>query len=437
MKKILIYTLFAFALLSGCKKDENELIDGEKPEERVTGSLTKYQDQLTASPYGWKAYLATGNGNGFSFYLNFNKTNRVTMLGDLDVEPASVPFESSYRLKASQAPSLLFDTYSYMHLLADPNPNTFGGASGWGFYSDFEFNFGKQSGDTIMLEGKFLGSQLMLIKATQQEQTAYNSKGLLTSILNSVGFFDSSDNLYVTFGDGVKVQTSFNYTNKQMALTWDDKGTFTSATPFAFTLTGIELFGGVTYKDKTISSFTWDAAKKLLYTTVAGTRIEVLTSPTPILPLHSLIGLNYSSVIVPNATTYPGWSADFIARKNAAAATMLAGPYRLRFDRMVFAFNTSQQAMTVTVDIYQNATGFLAPFPYTYTKTTAGVYKFTAGTPTGNAALIVADMAPLTTQRLNADHFTLDYFVNPANGQLLGQFKSVEHPDFTFTGTLQ
>jgi len=46
-------------------------------------------------------------------------------------------------------------------------------------------------------------------------------------------------------------------------------------------------------------------------------------------------------------------------------------------------------------------------------------------------------MAPLTTQRLNVDNFTLDYYINPANGQVLGQFKSVEHPDFFFSGTLQ
>ena len=155
------------------------------------------------------------------------------------------------------------------------------------------------------------------------------------------------------------------------------------------------------------------------------------------LPLHSLIGVNYSNIIVPNATSYPGWSADFAARRASAAAGMLTGPYTLRLDRMLFAFSTVRKSMVITTDIYQGANKFIGEFPYTYEKTTAGVYKFTAGSPTGNGSLIVANMAPLTTQRISVDDFTLDYFVNPGNGQILGQFKSVQHPDFFFSGTLQ
>jgi len=437
MKNIVIYSLLCLALFSGCKKDEDQMVDGKKPEERVAETLTKYQEQLMGSPNGWKAYLYTGGGNGFSFYLSFEKDNRVKMLGDLSPETTTELEESSYRLKASQVPTLLFDTYNYLHLLADPDPNMFGGAQGWGAYSDFQFNFDSQSGDTIRLDGTLLGSKLLLIKATAEEKTAYTSGALLPAILNSVDFLESSDNLYLTFGDGVKVQTSFNVGSKVLAISWDDKGTFTSSSPFAFTLAGIVLQNPVVYKDKLVKEFTYDVTKKVLYTTVGGTRFDVLASATPILPLHSLIGLNYSSVIVPNATSYPGWSADFIARRAAAAATMLAGPYRLRFDQIAIQFNTSIQTMTATVDIYQGVNRFVAPFPYTYTKTVDGIFKFTAGSPAGNAALIIADMAPITTQRLNSDRFVLEYFVNPANGQLLGQFKSLEHPDFTFSGTLQ
>ena len=437
MKRFLIYIVFSFALFSGCKKDDDQLIDGKKPEERIIEALTKYQDQLIASPYGWKAYLYTAGGSGFSFYLTFDKDNRVKMVGDLSPETTTDLFESSYKLKASQAPALLFDTYSYLHIIADPDNAVFGGVPAWGYYSDFEFDFDKQSGDTLKLDGKLLGSKLLLIKATQPEQSAYTNGDLLPSILNTLAFTESSENLYLTFGDGIKIQTGFNVSSKVASMSWDDKGTFTSSSPFAFTLTGIVLQNPLIYKDKQITDFTYDATKKLLYTTVGGTRFDVLVSSTPILPLHSLIGLNYSAIVVPNATSYPGWSADFVNRRAAAQAAMLAGPYRLRFDQIAITFNTSTQSMNFTVDIYQGTSRFTAPFPYTYTKTVDGVYKFTAGAPTGNAALIIADMAPLTTQRINADRFVLDYFVNPNNGELLGQFKSVEHPEFTFTGSLR
>lgn len=104
---------------------------------------------------------------------------------------------------------------------------------------------------------------------------------------------------------------------------------------------------------------------------------------------------------------------------------------------MVFNFNTINNTMLLSADVYQGANRFVADFPYTFTKTTAGVYKFTGSAPTGNAALIVTQMAPLTTQRINADTFTLAYFTNPTTGEILGQFKSVEHPNFTFSGSLQ
>ncbi len=52
--------------------------------------------------------------------------------------------ESGYRLKATQRPSLIFDTYSYIHAAADPDPNvsfspTNSGGYGWG--TDFDFSF--------------------------------------------------------------------------------------------------------------------------------------------------------------------------------------------------------------------------------------------------------------------------------------------------------
>ena len=43
------------------------------------------------------------------------------MFSDFDSTSAVTLQESSYRLKAEQQPTLIFDTYSYVHVLADPN----------------------------------------------------------------------------------------------------------------------------------------------------------------------------------------------------------------------------------------------------------------------------------------------------------------------------
>ncbi|WP_316805837.1 DUF4302 domain-containing protein [Pedobacter agri] len=440
MKKIFLYSLLSLAFFAGCKKEE-VLIDGQRPEERVTEAVTKYTNALTGSTTGWKAFLYPDGGGGYSFFLNFNKENKVSMYADLDYAPASDIMESTYRVKAFQNPTLSFDTYSYMHILADPNPNTFGGVAGWGVYSDFEFTFDKQVGDSIMLTGKLLKSKLILVKATAAEKASYDAKGLYNSVATAVDYTTLNKNLYALIGDQTKVQISIDVYNKIFSLIWDSNGEVNTATTgFAFTLTGIVLKEPLFYKGKKITELTWDPVKKVYYTTIDGQRVEVVVSSTPILPLHLLMGLNYSRIVVPQATTSPGWGADFIAQRASAAtgvATFSVGGSRLTLGSMTYIFNTNAQTMTLNVITPYAATSLTLTYPYTYTKTTAGTYKFTIGTAGGNAAALAGVMAPLLAQRINVDEFTLDYFTNPTNGATLGQFKSVQHPTFTFTGTLQ
>jgi hypothetical protein len=438
MKRIIIYALLSLTVFSGCKKENVVLIDGEKPEERVGEALTRYSDQLTGSPYGWKAYLYPNGGGGFAFYLNFDKKNRVTMYSDLDYGPATVSKESSYRLKASQNPTLVFDTYNYMHILADPDSRVFGGAPGWGLYSDFEFNFGVQTGDTLKLSGKLLDSQLIMVRATKEEQELYNSKGLVNSLTTSVDYIGNNSTLYVNLDGATNVETKFDPNLKVMTLRWLEKGNISAVTaPFVFTLNGMLLQSPVSYKGKLMREFIWDAVKSIFYTTVDGKRVDVQSSPTPLIPLHLLIGINYSAITTPNATSYPGWSADFVARRAKTAAATLASGYNLRLDKIAFIFNANDKTLVLNADVYQNANRFIASYNYVYTKTAAGVYKFTFSTMNGNASLITAAMAPIVSERVNTDQFTIDYFTHPTTKQTLGQFKSVEHPDFTFSGALQ
>ncbi|MFD0792109.1 DUF4302 domain-containing protein [Mucilaginibacter litoreus] len=437
MKKLLIYISLSLALFTSCRKGQVDPAPGERPEERTEAKLKEYETALTGSKNGWIGYLYPQGGGGFSFFLKFNDKNRVTMLADISDESTQNGFESSYRLKSVLAPSLLFDTYNYMHILADPTPEVNGGVAGWGLYSDFEFSFEEIKGDTITLHGNLLDSKLILIKATAQQEEAYNNKVLNVLIHDVLDYTDANTNLFVQLGDDTKIQTSINIGTKVFTLNWLKDGVISqSSSAFAFTLTGITLQQPVEYEGKKIYNLTWDSTKKEFYAEVDGKKVVIQSSPTPILPLHLLIGVSYNNIIVPDATNYAGWGSDFVTRRAQAAAAMLAGRYGLRMDRMQCVFDTFSSKMTITLDIYQGQNKFLADFPYSYSKTTDGVYKFTAANLSGNASLIKDNMAPLTQQRLDVDHFTLDYYINSANGQILGQFKSVEHPDFTFTGTL-
>src|SRR4051794_8066819 len=182
MKKTLLYFFSAVLFFSSCKKDDESIFD-KSPDERLNEALTAYQAKLTTAADGWKGFIYPKSGGVYTFYFKFSDANRVSMLSSIDSASAVTFRESSYRLKALQQPSLLFDTYSYLHVLADPDASVNGGLYGVGLQSDFEFYFDSSSADTINLVGRFNGSKATLIKATAEEATGFNTGQLATGFL--------------------------------------------------------------------------------------------------------------------------------------------------------------------------------------------------------------------------------------------------------------
>ncbi|MEJ0106648.1 MAG: DUF4302 domain-containing protein [Bacteroidota bacterium] len=168
MNRILLFLFSAVIVLSACTKNDDTVFD-QTPDERINAALTKYQAALTGSATGWNATVRTGTGGVYHFYFRFNESNRVFMYADLNLESASTLEESSYRLKALQQPSLIFDTYSYLHVLADPDGSVNGGQYGQGLISDFEFSIDSLVADSIKLTGRLHNTKVTLVKATQQD----------------------------------------------------------------------------------------------------------------------------------------------------------------------------------------------------------------------------------------------------------------------------
>jgi hypothetical protein len=192
MNKIIIALCLVLLGMSGCQKKIADTIDGQTVDQRLSAALTAYQSQLTSAPYGWIVVETTtgtalnagapltGPIAAFAYYMQFDTSNQVTMYADWDTTTARTPRTSSYRIKAVQRPSLIFDTYSYIHLPCDPDPSIslspFGPGFGWG--TDFEFSFADntpaaQLGDTIHLLGNLNSANAVMIKATQAQQAAY------------------------------------------------------------------------------------------------------------------------------------------------------------------------------------------------------------------------------------------------------------------------
>ena len=175
MNKKFLYYILALTLVASCKRDDDNVFD-KSPDERINETLKTYQAALTSSPYGWNGSLHTSDGTLYRFYFNFTDSNRVQMLGDFDSTSGSVLKESSYRLKALQQPCLIFDTYSYLHVLSDPDGSVNGGQDGVGLKADFEFAIDSVAADSISLIGRVNNSILTITKASQSDKAIWTGK---------------------------------------------------------------------------------------------------------------------------------------------------------------------------------------------------------------------------------------------------------------------
>jgi hypothetical protein len=272
-KTFLIYAAAFLMILSACKKEDKPAFD-KSPDERINATLSQYQSLISGAQYGWKAVVHPAGGGAYSFYFKFNNANRVVMYSDFDSTTAVTPRESSYRLKALQQPSLIFDTYSYLHLLSDPNETAVvqsningkrGGRLGVGLQSDFEYAIDSTTADRIFLVGRQHGTKAYLVKATQQEAAAYENRQLATALLqlqnlNKILFYFKR----LTLGSR-QYDVSINDNLKTIAFTWVDASGVvrTFNTTYYYTVNGIEFSTPFVDGTQSITGFTgisWNGA---------------------------------------------------------------------------------------------------------------------------------------------------------------------------------
>jgi hypothetical protein len=267
MRKILLYFLLFTAGLSSCSKEDDPVFD-RSPDDRINETLQRYSEALAGAEHGWKGLVfPNGVKNGvFGFYFRFDNNNRVQMYSDFDSLSFGVMKESSYRLKALQQPCLLFDTYSYLHVLCDPDAGWNGGSYGVGLESDFEFSIEKAQGDTIELKGRLHSSKALLIKATKQEADDY------TGGKRNWAFRNISK--YTTYFKRLKLgdqpyDVGVNQHAHTITFSWvDGEGTLRKITTgYYYTPDGIAFSPAFRNGEQTVDGFTdisWDEASRTL-----------------------------------------------------------------------------------------------------------------------------------------------------------------------------
>ncbi|SHM94812.1 DUF4302 domain-containing protein [Chitinophaga sp. CF418] len=273
MYKRLLLICFTLSVLAACRKSD-ESVFSAGPDTRLNDTLKKYGDILVAAPHGWKGLVyPQGLENGvFSFFFQFNDSNRVKMYADFDSASSVTRMESSYRLKALQQPCLLFDTYSYIHLLSDPDAAVNGGVYGEGLYSDFEFSIEGMNGDTILLKGRYHNSKAVLIKATEAEEAAYAAEKT-NRLIDKIDTYLTYFKRFATGGSNYDV--AFNILSRSATFSWIDENgqSHVVTTGFYYTPSGVGFSPAVNIGAVTLTSFdniTWSAATTTLNFTVNG-----------------------------------------------------------------------------------------------------------------------------------------------------------------------
>jgi hypothetical protein len=286
MKRSILYLLFITSGFYSCQNTDDSVFE-ESADARINKVLASYEKQLVDAPNGWNAVMYPAGGGSYGFYFKFDNKNRVIMYSDFAAASAATAKESSYRLKAMQTPSLIFDTYSYLHVLSDPDAEVNGGTTGEGLLSDFEFAIYPDSvkTDAITFVGRKNQSRLVLTKATPAQATAYTSG----EVAKSIAFNNISK--YLTYFKrvtiaGITYEMSVNQADRTIKLTWLEGTavrTFTSG--YYFRPGGLALVKPFVNGNQTISGFTnitWNATALQIGLTVNGTATAVVNAARPL-----------------------------------------------------------------------------------------------------------------------------------------------------------
>lgn len=427
---LLILLPFLFA----CQKDYT--FDGVRPDERLSEALSQYEVLLKDAPHGWKGHLYTQEGNGFGFLFNFDGKNRVQMLADIDPTTDTESKESSYRLKAALLPSLFFDTYSYIHLLADPDPGVLGGEPAWGYYSDFEFSIVRQNVDSVFLKGNLNGSKLILVKATAEEATAYRAGNLRTLKEDFITYSNENRFPYIMTKTGDLLAMNFNLSKKKLTLSYDSANQIINKSiGFAFSgLNYLELEKPISYGGTKVQRLALDRNANSLTGLDGSSTVNLFSSSTPLFSFNQMLGVQFQYVLIPFEEEVPGSGTDFNNRRLAVLEAMKQVLPNSSYPYLAVRIDKKEQSLILTLVIELNGQTYIANYGYYYTMN-GDTYKFVfEKTMDANAEYLIDAMVPMLQGFVIGD-FTFDYHLN--NTALMGYGQSSTNPTFKFLGTLE
>jgi len=446
--KRLLYLALVLLTFAGCKKTDN-LVFEERPEIRMQKSIEEVKSILTSSTNGWVASLPTQAGGGYGFYMAFDQNEVVKMYGDLTDPTATTLGTSTYRVKANLGAELIFDTYNYISLLGDPNPSSFGGATGTGLKSDVEFIYDRSTADSIVFIGKKYRQELRMVKASAAQKTAFDAGTYKTGMDRIKSFFATIKNPYIDVMSGtatVKSAVSVNFTNvlasgKRIGFTGvlaDNKTVITGTSKFAFKLDGADLLGtGLVYSGITFVRMAWKDATTLAFYDAAGKEYVIKSNPTPLTPFGLLFGFQtsypYKKLTISSAGLPTGVTSGFTAVYQQMQALFVAGGRSVTSTTFTL---TSNSVLTVEINYLSGTSAFVASATYGYTRVDDVITLDNNPIPNVNWPTRAAQIKPLADYMLTGP-FKIDWVTstNPSSPLLGGLYRTADLTSFIY-GTL-
>lgn len=441
MKK-LIYLFVGLLMLSACKKSNYVPKFDEPPEVRMGKDIAMVRQTLTSAPNGWIATLPTGANGGYGFYLNFDDKEVLTSYADLTDESSHKEIISTYRIKQDAGVDLVFDTYTYLTWLNDPDPSTYGGAPKTGYMSDVDFIFKRVNGDSILFTGKRYRQTLTLVRATAEQQTSFKSGGYKTAIDKLKAFFVNNDNSYIDFtGTAGPVMAGVSLahgpkTISVMGLTKDGSINLQTST-FAYTLEGAVLLnGGITYDGITFVRLSWKDATTVVFYDQAGIAYPVKNSATQLFTLDQLWGIKYSGLFSEHKTINPGTTAGGATILNYFHNNLMnwqenGSNAEFNYGYLALQWSIPNKKLVLIAFCSQNggASGYETRTEYHYTIDANGVYTFTlAAAPSGG---YMAKIQGKLHDFILKNKVKFDYSTSGDN--LYGKMSSVTDPSIVMT----
>lgn len=181
MKKLYKFSAIAAVLMSAslasCNHEEADIFD-QSAAHRTDEARKMYKEILLDKGGKWQMeYFTTEEEHGYVYLFTFRNDGTVTISGNneyisklTDIDAAYPTFGSEtslWTILSDNGPVLSFNSYNpIFHLFATPEdiPDTERDEQGYGHSGDYEFDLMKYSNDTLYLEGKKNGAEIIMTR---------------------------------------------------------------------------------------------------------------------------------------------------------------------------------------------------------------------------------------------------------------------------------